>query len=51
MSDYRGDFRSAQREFYWTLPRVVGGATVLVVGVGCGVAGVALAMIRNQAHH
>ena len=37
MNDYRRDFREAQREYYWSLPRIMLGltvASVLLGGVG-----------------
>lgn len=46
MSDYRKDFRETQREYYWTLPRVLtGGLAGLVVlgGLGFGLNAAGLA--------
>ena len=34
MSEYRRDFREAQREYYWSLPRVLLGLTVASVLIG-----------------
>lgn len=34
MSDYRTDFRAGQREFYWTLPRLMAGTAVIMILFG-----------------
>lgn len=34
MNDYRSDYRDAQREYYWTLPRVLVAGFVGVVALG-----------------
>ena len=36
MSNYRDDFRHGQREFYWTLPRLLIGMMVVVILFGMG---------------
>lgn len=34
MSDYRREFREAQREYYWTLPRIITGLVIAGVLIG-----------------
>jgi hypothetical protein len=40
---YRQEFRRAQSQFYWTLPRLVGALVVLLVALGAGLWVVGLA--------
>lgn len=40
MSDYRKEFREIEREYYWSLPRIIGGlfiGAILLGGIGWGV--------------
>jgi len=41
MDDYRSDFREAQRDYYWTLPKVILGIGATAVAIG------GLALILN----
>ena len=34
MGTYRNDFREAQREYYWTLPRVLVGIAIAAIAIG-----------------
>lgn len=34
MSEYRRDFREAQREYYWSLPRIIVAFFVIMIAVG-----------------